>query len=202
MTTTPLNNTNSSNTPTRRPRKRSALILAAIAGGLMFAGVPSITQAAPRGDRDNNRSRQTQRHDKHDNHNNRGNRSRADRHSNHNNRRSADRHDHRHHDSHSKGSFNLSFLFGGPRVVRSHTAVTRVYVAGHWTTTVIPAVYETHYDNCGHPIQVLVRPAQSQRVWIPGHYSDHCTHGCCTSGGAHSHITHNSTARISIGGRF
>lgn len=59
------------------------------------------------------------------------------------------------------------------RVVR-HPGAWRVekvpiHKAGYYQTVTVPARYETHYDSCGNPYQVLVEPASTRRVFVRPH---------------------------------
>lgn len=171
-------------------RKRLAAIAAVAAAALMI-GAPSIAEAAPHG-RDNDRGRSAQRHD--------GNRHESRRHDrDRRHDRHDDRHRHRRHARHDRNDsrFGLSIvlgsLFNSPRRA-THTYVERSWVGGHWDVQHIPAVYETRYQPCGTPYQVMVRPARSERVWVPGHYVETTR--------THSSGAHRSGARIVYSNRY
>jgi hypothetical protein len=46
-------------------------------------------------------------------------------------------------------------------------AVT-VFQPGHYETIHVPARFETRYDSCGNPFQVLVEPACTRQIWVEG----------------------------------
>ncbi len=52
------------------------------------------------------------------------------------------------------------------------TECQRVWVPGRTEQVWCPPVYETHYDSCGHPYQVLVKPGHYNTVHHPGYWEN------------------------------
>jgi len=70
-----------------------------------------------------------------------------------------------------------------PRPYCPPTRVHKVWVPGRWVTesrptwrpavtsqVYVPATYQTHYDVCGNPYQVLLCAAHYEAVTTPGHW--------------------------------
>jgi hypothetical protein len=50
------------------------------------------------------------------------------------------------------------------------TRVERVWVPGHHRKDHVPAEYQVFRDRYGRVHRILVRPAMTRCVWVPGHY--------------------------------
>jgi hypothetical protein len=83
------------------------------------------------------------------------------------------------------GGIGVHIGFGGHKHGGYEPRCAPRWVPGAWVTEVqpvwvppstervwVPAVYETRYDSCGRPVQVLVKPGGYETVCRPGYYED------------------------------
>ncbi len=124
---------------------------------------------------DERRDRESQAHRRDDvrsrGHDDRSHGRRADRHQ-------ARRHNDRHHDRHKdKGHVSIHV---GSRHGYHHASYRRphhvtytyrtVHKPGYYEKRWVPPRYETRYDECGRPFQVLVCNGYYEKVWVPASY--------------------------------